>query len=152
MISDAARYYGSALIRVIESCPGPISIDKVDQKSAGFFILNQRLPVYIKYSTQRRGPWLFTFHREHQQRQQHLFDIYSEIVTILVCGRDGIVALAYVDFRKLLDHVFEEQESISVRRQHNQMYTVSGRDGSLDRRVSRGSLAVVLEKSLNARA
>lgn len=52
------------------------------------------------------------------------------------------------EFRQILDGNFEEQECVSVRRRLKTMYQVKGRDGQLDRRVSRRSVFEKLAESI----
>ena len=144
MISDADRYYGATLNRIVNRWEGSISVQNAPESGPRFYLLNGRLPIFIKYSTSRRGPWLFTFHNEHQAQQENLFEGYGECLMAFVCGRDGIAALSHKEFRKVLDSRFEEQESVAIRRRHNEMYRISGRDGKLERKISRNSLAELL--------
>ncbi len=52
------------------------------------------------------------------------------------------------ELRLLLDETFEEQGSVTVRRRLKTMYQVSGRDGVLDRRMSRQSIFDKLQSSM----
>ena len=140
MISDACRYYGSALSSIVELSSGPVSIQKLSKQYAGFYLINEFLPIYIKYSTSRRGPWTFNFQRAHQELQESYCCSYGECMVVFVCGKDGVAALTHLDFRKVLDDFFEEQESVTIKRKHNEMYRVRGSNGTLERKVSRNSL------------
>jgi hypothetical protein len=140
MITDANRYYGAVFSRVIDFSDDAISIQKASMDCAGFYIVRKKIPIYIKYSTSRRGPWSFNFHKKHQEFQEALYTKHGECITIFVCGKDGIAALRHNEFRKILDLAFEEQESVTIRRKHNEMYGVRGKDGALERKVSRSSL------------
>lgn len=144
MIPDTSRYYGSVFSYIIDRWEGSVAIRKAYEDAAGFYIINERIPIYIKYSTNRRSPWTFNFQKEQQFRQQYLADIMQECIMCFVCGKDGIVALRHKDFRGVLDDNFEKQEAVTIRRRHNMMYHIRGRDGVLDRRMSRNSLAEVL--------
>ncbi|NTG87694.1 hypothetical protein G6L15_16195 [Agrobacterium rhizogenes] len=147
MISDASRYYGSVLHHIIERSEETIEIQRLLGDMPGFYLLNGKLPIYIKYSTTRVGPWSFNFHISHQERQKEIFDMYGDCITAFVCARDGIVALRYSELKKVLDDEFEAQEAITIRRRHNQMYEVKGRNGVLDRKVSRSSLSEIMENA-----
>lgn len=144
MIPDAHRYYGAAFCSIVDASNAPVVIKRIPELPAGFYLLNDRIPIYIKYSTSRKSPWIFTFHEEHQRAQQQLYEKYGECLTAFVCGSDGIASLIYGDFRKVLDSDFEAQESISIRRRQNEMYKVTGRDGQLERKVSRRSLTDIV--------
>lgn len=140
MIPDYARYYGSAFTYIIDQCGKAISIEKLAQDVQGFYLLDGKLPIYVKFSRSRRGPWSFNFQRDHQTEYQKLVRTYGECITALVCGADGIVALKDAQLRQILDEVFDEQESVSVRRKLNHMYSVRGSNGELSQKVSRQSL------------
>jgi len=146
MITDANRYYGATLISLIDTSINAIKIKKIPEGPAGFYIVDDVLPIYIKYSTSRRGPWVFNFHQEHQAFQEHLYTNYRECIIAFVCGKDGIAALKHDEFRKVLDKEFEVQESVTIKRKHNEMYKVNGKNGALERKVSRSSLEVILQQ------
>lgn len=145
MISDADRYYGSVFSRIIDCMPVAVRIEKVIDGAPGFYIVNTRTPLLIKYSTSRFSPWQFNFHEEHQMQQQKLYELYGECVVAFCCGKDGVAAISHKDFRKVLDDNFEEQEAVTLRRRRKEMYRISGRDGVLDRKVSRSSLVEILQ-------
>lgn len=149
MITESARYQGAVLAHIVDSWDGPITIRRAFDEASGFYILDEKIPIFIKYSTQRYSPWTFTFHLEHQTLQQALFEKSGECVMMFACGRDGIVALSHIDFRRLLDNHFEPQESVTIRRKHAEMYKLRGRDGELERKVSRNSLKEVLRTAKN---
>lgn len=145
MITDASRYYGCVLHSIAERADRHVIVRRICEDIPGFYLVNGALPVYIKYSTSRKGPWNFNFLIAHQERLTSLFETYGESIVTFVCGRDGIAALSYPEFRKVLDDNFEQQEGVSIRRRLNEMYQVRGRDGKLDRRVSRSSLSELLD-------
>lgn len=147
MISDADRYYGATLSYIVDRWDGSISVQNAPNAGAGFYLLNGWLPLFIKYSTSRHGPWQFTFQNEHQSQQQSLFELYGECLMAFVCGRDGIAALTHMDFRKVLDDRFEEQESVAIYRRHKEMYRISGRNGIFERKVARNSLAELIRSA-----
>jgi hypothetical protein len=140
MLPDYGRYYGSALTHIVDQYGKAISIEKLLVGVQGFYLLNGRSPLYIKFSRSRKGPWSFNFHRDHQVRYRHLVKSYGDCITALVCGKDGIVALNDVQMREILDDNFDGQESVSVRRKLNHMYSVNGSNGELSQKISRDSL------------
>lgn len=145
MITDANRYYGAVFSKVIDFSDGAVSMQRASADHAGFYIIRNDIPIYIKYSTSRRGPWTFNFFHKQQEFQESLYAKYGECITIFVCGKDGIAALRHDEYRKVLDHIFEGQEAVTIRRKHNEMYSVRGKDGALERKVSRSSLEEALK-------
>ena len=148
MISDSSRYYGCVLHQLIEQHGQQVTIQRLNGDILGFYLINGELPFYIKYATNRTGPWSFNFQLPHQERQKELFDMYGECVTVFVCGRDGIAALPYAELQKIIDADSELQESVSIRRRHNKMYQINGRNGALDRKVSRSSFWEILQNTM----
>lgn len=148
MISDTARYHGSFLALLLDKVEGPLSIEKLRRAGIGHYLINRRIPIAIKMSSKRKGPWTFNFTRAHQKTHEKLFEEHGELFVCLVCGRDGIAGLSMQEMRTVLDDNFEEQESISVRRRLKTMYQVVGRDGELRGRVSRHAIFQKIEAAL----
>lgn len=140
MLPDYGGYYGSALVQIIDHYLAPVTVERIGDAPQGFYLLNGRAPLYLKFSRNRKSPWGFTFHREHQEQYQLMIDRYGDCILGLVCGKDGIAALNYAQMREVLDDDFDEQEGITVRRRLNQMYSVGGANGKLSRKVARDSL------------
>ena len=147
MITDTARYHGSFFSLLFDEAQGATEITKLSNHGAGYYLLDGCVPIYLKHSTRRNGPWTFNFFRSHQETQQELFKTYGECFTCMVCGRDGVAGLNMTEFRQVLDMNFEEQECVSVRRRLKGMYAIKGRDGQLERRVGRRT---VFERLLQA--
>lgn len=150
MISDTARYHGSFFVLLFEKLEAPVTVERISVLGAGYYLLGGRIPVYLKISSKRAGPWLFNFFRSHQEAQKNLFQEYGQCFTCLICGKDGVAGLSMEELRQVLDNDFEEQEAISVRRRLNTMYQIKGRNGVLESRVSRLSIFDKLQQALAA--
>ena len=148
MISDTARYHGSFLALLIDRLEGPVSIEKLQGVGSGQYLVDGRIPLSLKMSAKRKGPWTFNFMRAHQEAHERLFGEYGELFVCLICGRDGVAGLSMQEMRTVLDDKFEEQESISVRRRLKTMYQVVGRDGELRGRVSRQAVFEKIQAAL----
>lgn len=140
MISETASSHGSFFFELFEQLDRPVSVGRLPDFGTGCYLIEGRIPVYLKMSSKRKGPWAFTFSRVHQVSQEKLHNEYGECFTCLICGKDGIVGLSMSEFRQVLDGYFEEQENVSVRRRLKTMYHVKGRDGVLEKRVSRQAI------------
>ena len=94
-----------------------------------YYIADNRLVLYIKYTTKARTPWGFTFSAAELAGLLRKART-TPVVIGLVCGSDGIVALelrailALLTTRKVGFH-------ISCARDHRKFYCVSGPAGSL---------------------
>jgi len=150
MISDTARYHGSFFSLLFEEVSLGVKIERLADLGTGYYLLEGSVPVYLKHSTRRKGPWTFNFFRSHQEAQQTLFETFGECFTCMICGRDGVAGLSMVEFRHVLDGNFEEQECVSVRRRLKTMYQIKGRDGELARRIGRRSVFEKLIKSMES--
>ncbi|OSQ32834.1 hypothetical protein [Thalassospira sp. MCCC 1A03138] len=148
MISGTARAHGAFFVMLFEEFQRPISVQRISEVGSGYYLLDGKVPVYLKLSTKRKGPWYFNFFHSHQTTQQTLFEKYGECITCLICGQDGIVGLSMSEFREVLDQNFEEQENVTVRRKLKTMYEIKGRDGALNRRVSRGAVFEKLKDTI----
>lgn len=110
---------------------------------APFFVLNEQVLLYLKYSTRGRSPWGFTFMPDEQALLQTRSS-HSKIVIGLICGADGVVALTYkayltvAAFRKSAIH-------IACYRHHGEHYEVNGPDGTLDEKIAPSTWRKILE-------
>jgi hypothetical protein len=110
---------------------------------APFFLLNQRLLVYLKYSTRGRSPWGFTFTHDEQENLRARAS-ESKIVVALVCGADGVAAFSY-DYYLQLAEPRDAAVHIACYRLHGEHYEVCGPDGRLDGKVSPSDWKRILE-------
>lgn len=148
MISDTARYHGSFFILLFDRLAEGVTLRKLPGKGGGLYLINEITPIALKMTSKRVGPWTFNFMRSHQEAYEKLFQHYGEFFVCLVCGRDGIAGLSMQELRTVLDKNFEEQESVSVRRRLKTMYQVAGRDGVLEKRISRQSVFEKIKRSV----
>lgn len=131
-------YEGAALHMLVRA--GNIINARYD---APFFVLNNRLLVYLKYSTQVRSPWGFTFMPEEQsllasQALQH------EIVIGLICGSDGVVGITYDAYRTVANPR-RGALRVACYRNHGEHYEVNGPDGRLETKVPPSAWRRILE-------
>jgi hypothetical protein len=108
-----------------------------------FFLLNNRLLVYLKYSTRGRSPWGFTFMPDEQVILRAKAR-KSKVVIGLICGADGVAAVGYdayisvANFRTSAIH-------ISCYRRRCEHYEVNGPDGKLEEKVAPSNWCSILE-------
>ena len=145
MIPDYNRYYGCVFTQLAENRP-KICIERISVDTQGVYLIDNAIPIYIKFSRSRRGPWAFTFQSEHQICCDSLAKRFGSFVVALVCGADGIAALDDQQLRTILDDQFNYQEGITVRRKLGHMYSVTGKNGKLARKVGRDSLSALIDR------
>ena len=148
MISDTARFHGAVIADLLDEIDEGIKIRKLLPYSVGFYLLNEQLPIFIKYTTKRNSPWSFTFNNGHLSLYQELCYKYEDCIAILVCGSDGFVSLGKSEFNQILCFDHENQKQISVVRKLNHMYSVSGTDGNINQRISRKNFFEIAKKYL----
>lgn len=144
MIGESSRYYGAVLAYLVDQLDGVLSIQRAFPDAAGFYVVNEKMPIYVKYSTSRRGPWTFNFQPDHLRRCSKLLDIFGQCIVAFVCGGDGIVALDMTELGSVISTDLGQQNAVSIRRKLNHMYSIKGSCGELDRKLSRSSLAIAL--------
>jgi hypothetical protein len=107
-----------------------------------FFFVNDRLLLYLKYSTKGRSPWAFTFMPNEQSQLQDRAT-RSALVIGLICGSDGIACIAY-DAYLAVAAPRNTAIHISCCRHHGHQYAVAGPDGELDRKISPSAWKLIL--------
>ena len=137
MISDTAKFHGSFFILLLEAVGKPVTIEYLSDYGIGYYLLGGRIPVLLKFSRRRKGPWTFTFLKSHKKSQQNLLRVYGECFTCMICGQDGIAGLDISELKQVLDKNFVEQESIAISRHLNGMYRIKGGGGILASRISK---------------
>jgi hypothetical protein len=134
VIRQVERYHGAALARLLRAEDSQAIELRAHRDYRSAYTLDNRLALYVKYSTSRLSPWTFAFKAEHQQEIAALLKEFADAFITLVCGTDGIACLSGSEYRQLLGDDPGSGEWIRVARGARQKYAVSGSDG---RRVSR---------------
>jgi len=137
-------YHGVALCRLIHHDQIE-SVKLYPSPGNASYIVNGEIGIYIKYSAKRMSPWRFTFKRDHQEEISEMKQLlHHEVYLVLVCGEDGIACLRFDEVKKILDHVHEDIEWVSVSRRPREKYTVCGHDGKLNFKISDSSFPAKL--------
>ena len=93
--------------------------------------------LFIKSSGSRRSPWNYTFARDHQTEIDLLFEEYKQVFIVLVNNTDGVACLSYQLLKQILDDSHDDVEWVSVKSNLGARYSLSGKDGILDKKISR---------------
>jgi hypothetical protein len=128
MIDKQDFYHGVAIVRLLES----EHCQRVRRHDVGYTVNDETL-IFLKYSTKLRSPWRFSFSRDDSERLNSLAGSFRKIVIALVCGGDGICAIAWREAAELLG---DDAGWISARRNFNEQYGVAGPRGKLKNKVS----------------
>lgn len=130
MIKEFEFYHGAALARLIHATQ-PVSVEIYPTKSNSSYVVNNRIGVFIKYSSKRMSPWRFSFHKEHQDEILEMKNKLDEVFVVLVCQDDGIATLNFDELKHVLNDDHEQTEWISASRKPREKYTIKGSDGKL---------------------
>jgi hypothetical protein len=125
-------YEGAALYLLLRT--GMLSSIRYDEP---FFLLNNKLLIYLKYSTRNRSPWGFTFAANEQSLLAERCGI-CKLVIGLVCGGDGVAAIDFDAYRSIAA-LRSSSLRISCHRKHGKHYDIWGPDGKLSSKVAPSS-------------
>jgi hypothetical protein len=111
---------------------------------APFFLLNNQLLVYLKYSTRGRSPWGFTFMPDEQALLQAKARKFRIIIG-LICGADGVAGFDYEAYRSVAA-LRAAAVHIACYRQHGEHYEVNGPDGRLNEKIAPSNWRKMFER------
>lgn len=121
-------YEGAALYQLIRGA----GVSGV-RYAAPFFVLNDEVQVYLKYSTGKRSPWSFTFGPE-EQALLHARAARHRTFIGLICGADGVAALSFDNYTRIAN-VSDSALRIACFRLHREHFEVSGPGGKLPSKI-----------------
>lgn len=134
------EFYEGAALHLLVRSGGIESI----RYEAPFFVLNDDLLVYLKYSTRGRSPWGFTFMPDEQVLLRTKATKFR-IVIGLICGADGVAAFNYAAYQS----VAAPRRSaihVSCYRRHGEHYEVNGPDGAFSEKVAPSDWKRILQR------
>ena len=132
MIRQVEYYHGAALARLCRESHSPGISIRIHEDCRSAYILEERVALYLKYSTNRLSPWTFSFQVGHQEEIASLREEYHDVFVVLLCGLDGIACLTGTEYQRVLDDDPNAGEWIKAARQPRQKYSITGSD---DRKV-----------------
>jgi hypothetical protein len=152
MTDEYEFYHGAVLRALIVESGFPIEI-AVDDKlgRVDSFKVNKSVAIHIKHSEKRMSPWQFTFSRDNVEELIGLDEKYGSLFICLVCGTDGFLAVTPEEFLDITGPAKSDTYWIRVARPRNKMYEVSGNDGTLEYKKSRGITEIVNAIKVSAR-
>lgn len=135
MIREFEFYHGAALARLIHGYEG-LGVEQYSAATSNAsYVIDNKLGLYLKHSTNRLSPWTFTFKREHQQEIEEMREKLSDVFVVLICGKDGMACLSFNELKLALDTEFGPVEWIKAARRTREKYTISGSDGKLKTKI-----------------
>lgn len=132
MIPEYKLYHGAALAELIHQLTTPISIDELNETGRlSSYILNNRIGLQIKHSTQRLSPWAFTFTRYNMSELLALRAKFDDVFVIFVCETQGMVCLSIEDVLSVSEVGHSDQVWIRIERRRGKWFRVHGSEGEL---------------------
>ena len=134
-LNEYEFFNGVVLNRLIRKGK-PIKIDIFPTSGNNSFMINDKVGLFLKYSTKKISPWRFSFTREHQEEMKIMKDLLSDAYLVLICGKDGIACIEYEELKIVLDEYFEDVEWVSASRLKREQYSIKGSNGKLDFKIA----------------
>ncbi len=134
-LNEYEFFNGVVLNRLIRKGK-PIKIDIFPTSGNNSFMINDKVGLFLKYSTKKISPWRFSFTREHQEEMKIMKDLLKDVYLVLICGKDGIACIEYEELKVVLDEYFEDVEWVSASRLKREQYSIKGSNGKLDFKIA----------------
>lgn len=151
MIKEFEFFHGVVFARIFHSANTPVSIKIYPTPDNASYIINDKVGIYIKYSSKRMSPWLFSFQKEHQDEILAMKNKFGEVYTILVCNDDGIVCLNFNELKEILDEQHDVVEWVSVARGPREKYEIKGHDGKLRLKIGNSDFPIKIFKPIKTK-
>lgn len=146
---DFNFFHGAALARLVHGAGRPLKIGTFSSDN-GAYVLDDKVGIYVKYSTSRMSPWSFTFFDYQQESLSNLIERYEETFLLLMCKDDGIAAIPSADVRIILDTNIDSSEWVRVERPPRGSYRVRSNDGKLSRTIPQSAFPASVLCSVRA--
>ncbi len=129
-MAEYEQYHGTVLRALIVELPEGVHIKVYDAHGiVNSFLINNSVGLYIKHSSKRMTPWLFSFREDNLTELQILQESAELTFICLVCGHDGFLTISMEELQYLSDKKQSDNSlNIHVKRRKRHMYTVGGRD------------------------
>jgi hypothetical protein len=150
MIADYKFYHGAVLAELVNLQSGPLTIDELKEDGRlSSYVLNQKIGLQIKHSSNRLRPWQFTFTKANLVQLLALQHSYPVVFIVLVCHTDGMLTLTLEETTEILVAGESEQAWIRVNRRKNEWYSINGGAAELQGKRPQGLQKIVqsLEES-----
>lgn len=145
MIADFEKHHGVVLTRLVRHGPEDVAVRAWESSRSGY-VVNDSVGLYVKYSTKRLMPWVFTLAPAHLDEISALGSELPTLFIALLCGPDGIALISGHELDRLVDSDGGAQW-LRVEREPRGQYAISGSGGRLTSRVPGGSFPARLFQS-----
>lgn len=132
MIADFEKFHGVALRELIVSSEKPLRFERAAQAGRiHSYVLNGVVGIHIKHSAKRIPPWQFTFTRDQVSELAMLRAQMKSLWFLLICGSDGIVALADIELAEITGDIDKGTLFVRIDRDRRSRYRIFGSAGQL---------------------
>jgi hypothetical protein len=107
------------------------SIHLFNKNSNSSYLVNDRIGIYVKYSTKRLTPWTFTFSPTHVAELLDLGNKTDKTYLVFICKNDGIACLDLEEAKVVIDTSLDRNQGVSASRRPREKYKISGRLGEI---------------------
>ena len=138
-MAEYEQYHGIVIRALVAELKDGMHIKTHDAHGIlNSFLINHSIGLYIKHSSKRMSPWLFSFTADNLVELQLLEESTDLAFVSLVCGHDGFLTLSMEELEYLSDKKQPNNSlTIHVKRRKRHMYAVGGRD-KLESNKARG--------------
>jgi len=144
MIAEYKFYHGVVLAELINLMDRAVSINELHEEGRlSSYVIDDRLGLQIKHSTNRLTPWQFTFTKQNLLQLLTMRTHHKMVFVALVCHDDGIVTLTLEEAISILSSGESQQAWIRVERRRNEWYTVNGGAAELPNKKPQGVQAII---------
>ena len=132
MIPEYKLYHGAVLGELVHELSVPVAIDELNETGRlSSYILDGRVGLQIKHSTQRLSPWSFTFTRYNMSELLALRARFDSVYVVFVCETQGMVCLTIEDMLSVSEVGQSEQVWVRIERRRGKWFQVHGSEGTL---------------------
>lgn len=150
MIADYKFYHGVVLAQLVDKMAGPLSIDElVEDGRLCSYILDDKVGLLIKHSSNRLPPWGFTLSIPNLLDLLSLRQRLESVFVVFVCHKVGMVTVTLDEVAAMITPGESEQAWLRINRRPGQWYEVSGGAGELPKRKPRGVAPIIQALSAN---
>ncbi len=149
MIREFEFYHGAVFTCLLHGMPREVSIQLFPTQDNASYVIDNKIGIYIKYSSKRLSPWTFSFQSRHQDEIAEMKNKIGFAFVLLVCNDDGVVVLSFEELKQILDQSNGGTEWISVARNRREMYSVKGSNGKLQFKIGKNDFPSKIFNRIN---
>ncbi|MDI9348766.1 MAG: hypothetical protein QM537_02040 [Candidatus Symbiobacter sp.] len=135
-MNDFLFYHGAVFAKIVHHSDEKLFIQAVNTSDNAAYEVNGNF-LYIKYSTKRLSPWMFTYSEDNFRNFINFSFVYKRSFAVFVCNNDGICVIKKNELLELFSGEVNSSKTITISTGRNKSYTVRGTDGELPNKASR---------------